>query len=268
MLTRRLALLLSLAACSGSRTPLAAASAPEDAQPLKDAAPARPAEDKPAASPPVVKAPDVLLTSCQALIHVGDSISIGLVSKLFLPNVDDQIAARYRGVGVDKFWPEISTARSMVETFQGQPNATQVVKRRRAAGYQGCWVLALGTNDPANLNGNVKKLGARIDAMMAQVGDAPVLWTTTKTLTKKGPYRSANMDGWNEALTKACARYSNMRVYDWATEVQDGWYLWDGIHFNTAGYKERAARLAKALALAFPRDGAPPSDCFVRTIAP
>jgi lysophospholipase L1-like esterase len=215
-----------------------------------------------------VKAPDAVLTSCQAVAHVGDSTSIGLVSKYFLPKVDDQIAARYRGVGVGRFWNEISTARSMVETYKDSPNATQVVKRRRAGGYRGCWVMALGTNDPANTNGDVAKLSARIDAMMAQLGGVPVLWTTTKTLKEKGPYRNANMAGWNEALTKACARHSNMRVYDWATEVQDDWFLHDGIHFNTPGYKERAARIAKALALAFPRGGSPAKDCFVRTTAP
>jgi lysophospholipase L1-like esterase len=219
-------------------------------------------------APIVVKAPEAVLTSCEAVVHVGDSTSVGLVSKTFLPNTEDQIGARYHGVGVGEFWPEISGARSMVETFKGQPNATQVVKRRRAAGYHGCWVLALGTNDPANLNGNVAKLSARIDAMMAQVGGAPALWTTTKTLAKKGPYRNTNMAGWNEALTKACARHPNMRVYDWATEVQDDWFLRDGIHFNTTGYKERAARIAKALALAFPRDGSPVNDCLILTAAP
>jgi len=55
-----------------------------------------------------------------------------------------------------------------------------------------------------------------------------------------------------------------MRVYDWASEVQDGWYTTDGIHFNSPGYRERAARLAKALARAFPKDGPSPAECVVR----
>ena len=69
------------------------------------------------------------------------------------------------------------------------------------------------------------------------------------------PVQNANMEGWNAALSKACARHPNMRVYDWASEVRDDWFASDGIHFNTRGYRERAARIAKALARAFPKDG-------------
>jgi hypothetical protein len=215
--------------------------------------------------PPAEKAPGAPWTSCRELAHVGDSTSIGLVSNLFLPNADDQIAARYRAVGVERFWPEISGARSMVETYKDQPNATEVVKRRTASGYKGCYVLALGTNDPANTSGNIPMLGSRIDNMMAKIGDVPVLWTMTKTLKEKGPYQNANMEAWNKALVQACARHPNMRVYDWAGEVQDAWFTPDGIHFNSTGYRERAARIAKAVALAFPKDGSPPSECLVHT---
>ncbi len=216
-----------------------------------------------ATSAPVVTAPGIPWTSCREVVHVGDSTSIGLVSTLLLPSVDDQIGARYRAVGVERFSPDISGARSMVEKYKDQPNATEIVKRRRANGYKGCYVLALGTNDPANTNGNVPILSERIDTMMKQIGDTPVLWTTTKTLKEKGPYQNANMSSWNQALSQACARHSNMRVYDWAGEVQTDWFTTDGIHFNTKGYQERSARIAKALARAFPKDGAPPSDCIV-----
>ena len=203
------------------------------------------------------------VTACREVAHVGDSTSLGLVSKLLLPNESDQIGARYHAVGVERFFPEISGARSMVEKYRDQPNATEIVKRRHANGYSGCYVFALGTNDPANTSGNVAMLSARIDAMMAAAGDVPILWTTTKTLKDRGPYQNAHMLGWNEALTKACARHPKMRVYDWASEVQDSWFTSDGIHYNTAGYRERAVRIAKALARAFPRDLAMPSECFV-----
>jgi len=214
---------------------------------------------------PAVQAAGAALTSCRELAHVGDSTSIGLVSASFLPNVDDQLAARYRAVGVERFFSEISGARSMVETWQGQPNATEVVARRRAAGYAGCYVIALGTNDPANTAGNVAMLSTRIDNMMAKIGDKPALWTTTKTLKDKGPYQNANMESWNQALVQACTRHPNMRVYDWAGEVQDAWFLADGIHPNSNGCKERAARMARALARAFPRDGAAVAGCLVRS---
>lgn len=210
-----------------------------------------------------VVAPDSRWTSCTDVAHVGDSTSLGLVSPLLIPKEDDRIAAQYRDVGVHRFLPEISGARSMVETFANSPNATDIVKHRRASGYHGCWVLALGTNDPANTNGNVALLAARIDNVMAELGDAPALWMTTRTLKEKGPYRNDNMKGWNEAVTEACPHHPNMRVYDWASEVKDRWFTTDGIHFNTVGYRERARRIATALARAFPKDGPPPADCIV-----
>jgi len=199
-------------------------------------------------------------------VHIGDSTSLGLVSSGLLPKADDRIAARYRAVGVEQFWPEISGARSMVEKYQDQPNATDVVKSRRATGYRGCWVLALGTNDPANTGGDNAMLSARIDSMMGLIGEkSPVMWTTTRTLKEKGPYQNANMASWNRTLVEACNRHPNMRVYDWASEVQDDWFVPDGIHFNAVGYRERASRLATALARAFPKGESPIAECSVHT---
>jgi lysophospholipase L1-like esterase len=204
------------------------------------------------------------MTSCREVLHVGDSTSLGLVSSQFLPRVGDQIAARYRAVGIDHFLPEISGARSMVETYKDQPNATQVVRRIRASGYAGCVVLALGTNDSANTSGNVAAMTARIDTMMKIIGpDLPVLWTTTRSLRDRGAYQNAHMQGWSQALTDACARKPKMRVYDWASEVHDEWFSSDGIHPNSTGYRERAARIAAALARAFPNEGTSPAGCFV-----
>jgi lysophospholipase L1-like esterase len=152
----------------------------------------------------------------------------------------------------------------MVETYKDQPNATQVVRQQRASGYAGCFMLALGTNDSANTGGDVERLGARIDAMMALIGpDHPALWTTTRTLHDRGPYQNAHMQSWTQALTQACTRHPNMRVYDWASEVKDEWFSKDGIHPGSAGYRERSARIARALARAFPKDGAPPAGCLV-----
>lgn len=42
---------------------------------------------------------------------------------------------------------------------------------------------------------------------------------------KSGPYAATGMPAWNDALEQACQRYPNMRVYDWAGEVQDAWYI-------------------------------------------
>ncbi|HEY8088569.1 MAG TPA: acyltransferase family protein [Polyangiaceae bacterium] len=234
--------------------------------PVAAVTPAVPVASAPGTAPhaPDGRPPGTPMTSCREVLHVGDSTSLGLVSSYVLPSPDDQIGARYRAVGVERFVPEIRGARSMVEMYKDEPNATQVVRRQTASGYAGCFVLALGTNDSANTGGDVERLGARIDAMMALIGpDHPALWTTTRTLHDRGPYQNAHMQSWTQALTQACARHPNMRVYDWASEVKDEWFSKDGIHPGSTGYRERAARIARSLARAFPKDGTPPAGCLV-----
>jgi len=68
-------------------------------------------------------------TMCRAVVHIGDSTSDGLISPDYLPNPQERIAAQYERVGVTKFIPEISGARSIVETYHGQPNAYTVAQQ-------------------------------------------------------------------------------------------------------------------------------------------
>ena len=63
------------------------------------------------------------------------------------------------------------------------------------------------------------------------------------------------MEKWDEELVAACASYPNMRVYDWASDVKDDWFIEDGIHFTSPGYAARAQLIAQALAHAFPEKG-------------
>jgi hypothetical protein len=48
------------------------------------------------------------------------------------------------------------------------------------------------------------------------------------------------MQEFNDALLRACKRYPSLRVYDWAGEVKNGWFNSEGIHFTSAGYRQRA----------------------------
>ena len=164
------------------------------------------------------------------------------------------------------FIPEISGARSIVETYEGYPNAYTVAQQLIQQGYHGCWVLALGTNDAADIAvGSPVGAAARIREMMSLIGNQPVMWVNVKSLLAYGPYSESNMLLWNEALLQACASYPNMRVYDWAAATEDSWFISDGIHYTSAGYAARADLIAQALAAAFPdqsRRGQPPS-CLV-----
>jgi peptidoglycan/LPS O-acetylase OafA/YrhL/lysophospholipase L1-like esterase len=195
-------------------------------------------------------------TACRSVVHIGDSTSDGLISPDYLPNPRRRIGAQYARVGVTKFIPEISGGTSIVETSSGQANAYTVAQQLVHDGYRGCWVLALGTNDTADVAiGSVVSRPARIRQMMSLIGSQPVMWVNVKSLVATGPYSESDMLAWNAALTRACARYPNMRVYDWASVVKDNWFIADGIHFTSRGYAARAHRIARALAAAFPRGG-------------
>ena len=248
---------------SGARPQAMAAPDTSGARPQAMAAPdtsgARPRDKAPRAMthrdvPPAKRR---LRTSCRAVVDVGDSTSEGLTSPSYLPNPKQRIEARYAAVGATIQHYEISGARSIVETYEGQPNAADVVTAWMRDGYRGCWVLALGTNDTANVavGSHVGRL-QRIDELMSLIGKrAPVLWIDVRSLLSSGPYAEHEMELWNEALLQACRRHRNMRVYDWSSAVRDSWFIADGIHYDTPGYAARASLIAKALAHAFPATG-------------
>jgi hypothetical protein len=203
-------------------------------------------------------------TSCRSVVHIGDSTSEGLDSPSYLPKRSDRIGARYSDVGVATWKPEISGATSIVETLPGGTNAHDVAQQLVNQGYRGCWVIALGTNDSADVAvGSAVGLPTRIQRMMSAIGNQPVMWVNVKTLVSSGPYAETNMEGWDSDLLRACARYPSMRVFDWASVVKDGWYIPDGIHYTSEGYAARARLIADALAKAFPASGAS-TGCVVR----
>jgi peptidoglycan/LPS O-acetylase OafA/YrhL len=260
---------------SGSASPAAVAQAAAGPAPTGSQQPQRivtasPRPEPTAASKSPVSAPDPDRTSCRSVVHIGDSTSDGLISPDYLPDPRERIGARYAQVGVTTFISEISGARSIVETYEGYPNAYTVAQQLIKQGYHGCWVLALGTNDTADVAvGSSVGLATRIKEMMSLIGDQPVMWVNVKSLVADGPYSENNMLLWNEALLRACASYPDMRVYDWAAAVKDSWFISDGIHYTSAGYAARAYLIARALAAAFPDQGGAggagqPSSCLVR----
>jgi peptidoglycan/LPS O-acetylase OafA/YrhL len=196
-------------------------------------------------------------SSCKAVVHIGDSTSEGLDSAEYLPLENQRIPHRYEEVGVKETHMEVQGARSIEERFEELPNAQEVAAAWQAEGFKGCWVLALGTNEAANVaaGSNVGER-ERIDKMMAIIGDEPVMWVNVRSLVPPGdPYSKENMEKWDEELVDACAAYPNMRIYNWAADVKDEWFIEDGIHFTSPGYAARAQLIAQALAHAFPANG-------------
>jgi peptidoglycan/LPS O-acetylase OafA/YrhL len=197
-----------------------------------------------------------LRTSCTSVAHIGDSTSDGLVSPDYLPDPRQRIQARYEDVGVQNVFTDITGARSVVEVIPGTTNAYVAAQHLERQGFDGCWVLALGTNDTADVAvGSNVGLAARISEMMHVTKGEPVMWVNVISLLHTGPYAEANMQKWDSALLAACARYPSMRVFNWAAVAQPPWFINDGIHYTSAGYEKRAQYIADGLAEAFPATG-------------
>jgi hypothetical protein len=202
-----------------------------------------------------VPAAPALRTSCQQVAHFGDSTSESLVSPQYLPDPAQRLNAQYSRVGAQNSIMRIVGGTSIVETLPGDQNATQMAQQLVRQGFKGCWVLALGTNDTADVYvGSNVGMAARIKQMMSVIGDQPVLWVNVRTLVTSGPYAEANMERWDAALLAACPSYPNMRIFNWAGVAKPSWFIADGIHYNSPGSAPRAAAIADALATAFPAD--------------
>jgi lysophospholipase L1-like esterase len=159
-------------------------------------------------------------------------------------------------VGIKTVDYDISGARSVVETLPGQTNGYQAAQTLNQDGFKGCWVIALGTNDTADVAiGSPTGRMARIQEMMSAARGQPVMWVNVISLLNSGPYAEANMQLWNQTLQQACSKYPNMRIFDWASLAQPSWFISDGIHYTSAGYAIRAQQIADALARAFPATG-------------
>jgi peptidoglycan/LPS O-acetylase OafA/YrhL/lysophospholipase L1-like esterase len=243
-------------------SPSATAAAPQTTGPTSllpvSHSPGTPASGSPSPSGAAGSAPagGPLRTSCKTVLHIGDSTSEGLISRSYLPNKARRIPARYADVGVQRTYTFIEGATSIVETLPGTLNAYDGGRRFVQHGFDGCWVLALGTNDTADIVvGSTISRAARIARMMQLAHGEPVMWVDVKSLRATGPYAEPYMQEWNEALLHACAKYPNMRIFDWASVVKNRWFISDGIHFTSAGYAARAKQIANALARAFPATG-------------
>ncbi len=203
-------------------------------------------------------------TSCRSAVYIGDSTSEGSISADYIPNPTQRLPAQLTDVGVTTSYPEISGARSIVEIFEGQPNAQQVAQQHLSDGFNGCWILAMGTNDVDNTDtGSNVGLAERIDRMMSTVQGQRVLWINAVTLVRSGPYAEDGMLRWNKALGAACQKYPNMRVFDWASWAKPSYFIPDGIHYYTPGYITRTHLIAKALAAAFPYGQQSSPSCVV-----
>lgn len=192
-------------------------------------------------------------TACRAVVHIGDSTSTGTMKEAYVGDPDKRFDAQLSRIGVEEAYLELLGGRSLVEHRPENENGVMVAERLRAAGFEGCWVVALGTNDAANVAKHPKvDRVTRIERMMAVIGDDPVLWVDAATTTNQGYWAAFNMQLWNDDLATTLSSYPNARIYKWSAEIDEEWWANDGIHYNSKGYTARAQYVADALAAAFP----------------
>jgi hypothetical protein len=177
-----------------------------------------------------------------------------MVSAAALPDPSTRLDARLAAVGVTDARIEVSGGRSIVETLPGQENAHDVAARLRASGFVGCWILAVGTNDAANIAaGGGRQAAERVASMMSVIGSDPVIWLDAATMATDGFWATANMQSWDAALTSLTASYPNVSIAPWSGFVRPEWYQPDGVHLVDAGSAARVAFVATVLVADLPR---------------
>lgn len=212
------------------------------------------------------------MMSCERVVHVGDSTSIGMFSTEQVEDPNETAFETYLEYGAGEVVDSVFGARSTTEGWNAPdgsasyPSAiesvTQLLNQVPEEGT--CWVIATGVNDAANQSaGSTESDQDRIDAMMDLLGDdANVMWAMVTTNTESGHYARANMEKFNKSLKDAQKRYDRLRLYDWPSECDYDWFAPDDYaHYGPKGNTERAERFAAALAKAFPADkNGEPSD--------
>ncbi|WP_448221392.1 acyltransferase family protein [Gordonia iterans] len=207
-------------------------------------------------------------TTCDTVIHVGDSTSIGMNDPGMQPVPADRITEQYRRAGAGAVYTDIVGGRSSIERLNGEPNVVESIRADRDRGWKGCWVINMGINDTANIEvGGPGPIDMRIDLILDQLKDQQVLWPTviTNRLNQNPAYNNRAMKQFNRALIRACERHPNLRVYDLAGETDDAWFA-DGVHYTAAGNAQRARLLSTAVATVYPADDLAPKGCLLRSV--
>lgn len=174
--------------------------------------------------------------------HIGDSLTAYTTPAL---------VAAYEKKGVQAV-VDAYGGRAILQKLPKDPRTgIQAVQKLKSEGFDGDWVIALGTNDTANVSvGSSYNRDSAIDAMMNAIDPnkkARVMWVNAKTTTSTGPWSNANMQLWNAALERATSRWPNLVVYDWASDASAQKPPFsDGIHHTTDGYAIRNESIAKA----------------------
>ncbi|MCU1368319.1 MAG: putative peptidoglycan O-acetyltransferase YrhL [Ilumatobacteraceae bacterium] len=175
---------------------------------------------------------------------VGDSLTVGSAPY----QSSDFNTVGWSTAAVNAFNSRSIHRKEQADSYTG---LTAVDAIRSLYGDTNTWVIALGTNDCV-VNPVADYEDVIVD-MLGRIGATHrVLWINVHLPTAK-----SSETAWNKALlTVADAWQGEMRVYDWASlaTAHPEWATGDHIHYHDAGYRYRAAVVAKASVQSF---GAP-----------
>lgn len=163
---------------------------------------------------------------------VGDSITVG--SEVALVDAIEDL-------GLDVVTVDAASGRRLVEP--GGVGSGVEAAARVAAHAPDLWVVALGTNDVANLE-SVEEYAVAVDEMLRNVpSDAPLVWVDVYVAHAA----DASAD-FNRVLRQRLDERGAATVVDWADRADDDGVLRDGVHPSGEGGELFAALVASAVA--------------------
>lgn len=184
---------------------------------------------------------------CRSIAHVGDSLTWAATA---------QFAEQYARRGWTDVRIDARGGRGIATFMYIDVTGIEAVRRIKASGFDGCWVMALGTNDTANTDYWVQAPDEQhawrvnlIRSMMIELDGAPVVWVNTHLSEPDIDYSAADAKAWNAALREVAFAYPNMKVFDWDSVAKDHpeWTVDDHVHDTPLGSAERARIVARAV---------------------
>ena len=159
----------------------------------------------------------------RTVLHYGDSLTVGtgIYLSTFLPG-----------------WSITQSASVSRHTDEG-PGAVRAL----SSNLPRVLVISLGANDDP---GAVSAFAVDVRRIATTAGPRRcVIWSTVV----RPPYNGVSYDGYNSVLRRAAGRYPNFRIFDWRAlaKAHPQWFGSDGVHPTAAGYRVRAAALARLI---------------------
>lgn len=160
----------------------------------------------------------------RSVLDLGDSLSVG---------TGPYLRAHLRGYQVARVY----------DTGLHAYDAAAIVARE-PTNLPAVLVVSAGTNDDPRI---VSTFIRAISGIVAAAGrQRCVVWPTIV----RPPAVGATYEGFNHALVRAAARHANLVLVDWVGMVRrhPWWLSDDGVHVSVAGYRARAAAIARVIA--------------------